>query len=79
MMAFTVSCGCIAAPLIIARPLGVSLLLSNHKTSIKPIQGVNALVTLVVYVHHFWLSLSNKLSLSDLAQNLAGKKIASPG
>jgi hypothetical protein len=33
---FTVSCGCIAAPLIIARPLGVSLLISNYKTSIKP-------------------------------------------
>ena len=51
MMAFTVSHGCIAAPLIIARPLGVSLLTSNHKTSIKPIQGENALVTLVVYIH----------------------------
>ncbi len=34
---FTVSRGCIAAPLIIARPLGVSLLISNYKTSIKPI------------------------------------------
>ncbi len=34
---FTVSCGCIAAPLIIAIPLGVSLLISNYKTSIKPI------------------------------------------
>ncbi len=32
---FTVSCRCIAAPLIIA--LGVSLLISNYKTSIKPI------------------------------------------
>ncbi len=37
MMAFTVSCGCIAAPLIIARPVGVSLLTNNYKTSIKPI------------------------------------------
>ncbi len=34
---FTVSRGCIAGPLIIARPLGVSLLISNYKTSIKPI------------------------------------------
>jgi hypothetical protein len=51
MMAFTVSHGCIAAPLIIARPLGVSLLKSNYKTSIKPIQGKNALVTLVVYIY----------------------------
>ncbi len=34
---FSVSCGCIAAPLIIARPLGVSLLISYYKTSIKPI------------------------------------------
>ncbi len=34
---FTVSRGCIAAPLIMARPLGVSLLISNYKTSIKPI------------------------------------------
>jgi hypothetical protein len=46
-----VSCRCIAAPLIIARPLGVSLLISNYKTSIKPIQGENALVTLVVYIY----------------------------
>ncbi len=37
MMAFSVSRGCIAAPLIIARPLGVSLLTSNYKTRIKPI------------------------------------------
>jgi hypothetical protein len=34
---FSVSRGCIAVPLIIARPLGVSLLISNYKTSIKPI------------------------------------------
>jgi hypothetical protein len=34
---FTVSHGYIAAPLIIARPLGVSLLINNYKTSIKPI------------------------------------------
>ncbi len=34
---FTVSRGCVAAPLIIARPLGVSLLISNYKTNIKPI------------------------------------------
>ncbi len=34
---FTVSRGCIAAPLIIARPLGVSLSKSNYKTSTKPI------------------------------------------
>ncbi len=34
---FTMSCGCIAAPLIIARPLGVSLSISNYKTSIKSI------------------------------------------
>jgi hypothetical protein len=33
---FTVSCRCIAL-LIIGRPLGVSLLISNHTTSIKPI------------------------------------------
>jgi hypothetical protein len=34
---FTVSRGCIAAPLIIARPVGVSLLTSNYETSIEPI------------------------------------------
>ncbi len=34
---FTVSRGCIAVPLIIVRPLGVSLLMSNYKTSIKHI------------------------------------------
>jgi hypothetical protein len=34
---FTMSGGCIEAPLIMARPLGVSLLTSNYKTSIKPI------------------------------------------
>ncbi len=34
---FTVSRGCIAAPLIIVRPLDVSLSISNYKTSIKPI------------------------------------------
>ncbi len=34
---FTVSLGCVAAPLIIARPLGVSLLIISYKTSIKPI------------------------------------------
>jgi hypothetical protein len=34
---FTVSHGCIAAPLIIVRPLGVSLFITNYKTSIKPI------------------------------------------
>ncbi len=34
---FTVSSRCIAALLIIARTLGVSLLISNYKTSIKPI------------------------------------------
>ncbi len=34
---FTVSSRCIAAPLIITRPLGFSLLISNYKTSIKPI------------------------------------------
>jgi hypothetical protein len=38
-------------PLIIARPLSVSLLTSNYKTSIKPIYGKNALVTLVVYIY----------------------------
>jgi hypothetical protein len=32
---FTVSRGCIAAQLIIARPLGVSLLIKKYKTSIK--------------------------------------------
>ena len=37
MMVFTVSHGCIAVPLIIARPLGISLLIHNYKTSIKPI------------------------------------------
>jgi hypothetical protein len=34
---FTVSRGCIAAPLITARPFGVSLLIDNYKTGIKPI------------------------------------------
>jgi hypothetical protein len=34
---FTVSHGGTAVPLIIARPLGVSILLDNYKTSIKPI------------------------------------------
>ncbi len=48
---FTVSRGCIAAPLIIARPLGVSLLISNYKTSIKSISDENALLTLVVYIY----------------------------
>jgi hypothetical protein len=51
MMAFTVSSGCIAAPLIIARPLGVLLSISNYKTSIKPNYGKNALVSLVVYIY----------------------------
>jgi hypothetical protein len=55
----------------------VSLSTSNYKTSIKPIQWENALVTLVVYIHHLWLS--NKPSSSNLAQNLVGKKIALPG
>ncbi len=36
---FTVSRGGIAAPLIIARPLGVSILINYYKTSIKPIKG----------------------------------------
>ncbi len=48
---FTVSRGCIAAPLIIARSSGVSLLISNYKTSIKPNSEKNALVTLVVYIY----------------------------
>ncbi len=47
---FTVSRGCISVPLIIARPLGVSLFINNCKTSIKPIQGEKALLTLVVYM-----------------------------
>ncbi len=51
MMAFTVSRGCIAVLLIIARPLGVLLLTSNYKTSIKPIYGKHALVTLVVNIY----------------------------
>jgi hypothetical protein len=51
MMSFTVSRGCTAVPLIIARTLGVSLLTSNYKNSIKPISGKNALVTLVVYIY----------------------------
>jgi hypothetical protein len=75
---FTVSCGCIAAPLIIARPLGVSILISNYKTSIKPIlKGKCFGNTGGVHVHHLWLS--NKPSSSNLAQNLVGKKIALPG
>ncbi len=74
---FTVSRGCIAAPLIITRPFGVSLLISNHKTSIKPILREKCFGdTGGVYIHHVWLS--NKPSLSNLAQNLIGKKIALP-
>jgi hypothetical protein len=42
---FTVSHRCIAALLIIARPLGVSLLISNYKTR------ENALLTLAVYIY----------------------------
>jgi hypothetical protein len=34
---FTVSRGCIAVPLIIARLFGVSSLINNYETSIKPI------------------------------------------
>jgi hypothetical protein len=34
---FTVCCGGLAAPMIIASPLGVALLISNYKTSIKPV------------------------------------------
>jgi hypothetical protein len=48
---FTVSRGGIATPLIIARPLGVSLLLDDYKTCIRPIfEGKNVLLTLVVYI-----------------------------
>jgi hypothetical protein len=65
MMAFTVSHGCIAAPLIIARPLGVLLLTSNHKTSIKPIKEKCFGDTDGVYIHHLWLP--NKPSSSKLA------------
>jgi hypothetical protein len=75
---FSVSRGCIAALLIIARLFGVSLLISNYKTSIKPIlRGKCFGDTGGVYIHHVWLS--NKPSLSNLAQNLVGKKIALPG
>jgi hypothetical protein len=49
---FTVSHRGIAALLIIARPLGVSILFDNYKTSITPISyGKNALLTLVVYMY----------------------------
>ncbi len=67
--------GCIAVLLIIARPLGVSLLISNYKTSIIPILRGNCLVdTSGVHLHHLWLS--NKPSSSNLEENLIGKKIA---
>ncbi len=46
----------------------------DYKTSIKPIsEGKHALLTLVVYIHHLWLS--KKSSLSDMAKNLVGKII----
>ncbi len=60
---FTVCHGGIAAPLIIARPLGVSKLINNYKTSIKPIKGKCFVDTGGVYLHHLWLS--NKPSSSN--------------
>jgi hypothetical protein len=77
-VSLSVSLGCVAAPLIIARPLGVSLLINNYNTSIQPIlRGKCFVDTGGVYISHLWLS--NKSSSSDLAQNLVGKKIALPG
>ncbi len=72
---FSMSRRGIAALLIIARPLGVSVLLNNYKTSINLFLKEKMVVdTGGVHIHHLWLP--NKPSSSDLEKNLIGKKIA---
>jgi hypothetical protein len=73
---FTVSRGCRAAPLIMARPIGISLLIIIIRIAFNLFKGKCFGDIGGVYIHHLWLS--NKPSLSNLAQSLVGKKIVLP-
>ncbi len=67
---FTMSCGGIAALLIIARPLQCLY----YKTRKKPIsQGKNVLLILVVHVPHLWLS--KRAIIEQLAKDICWEKL----